>query len=226
MLDSFKSVSTIVVCNGKSTTFWFNTLHGDLPLQACFPDLLFHSTQPNDNVAIVIDSSLHDDLVPHLCTTAAVDLRALTSKLGTVALRLDVPDFCNECLTKKNSQTKVSIPILSDICRFDELATKVWRNAPPLKCKVFCWLARKIRLPTNEWRFRHHLSASAFYISYPRDEDTYHLILSCLGPEKCGTMNSCPRTSAPSRTYASRTAATMNKLLSTLPGIFGRVGMR
>ncbi|KAK1642240.1 hypothetical protein QYE76_060045 [Lolium multiflorum] len=61
----------------------------------------------------------------------------------------------------------------------DDVAPMVWRSAAPLKCKIFCWLARKRRLPTNERRFRHHLSTSAACLSCPLDEDTDHLLLFC-----------------------------------------------
>ncbi|KAK1698455.1 hypothetical protein QYE76_015152 [Lolium multiflorum] len=52
-------------------------------------------------------------------------------------------------------------------------------SAAPLKCKIFCWLARKKRLPTNERRFRHHLTTSAACLSCNTDEDTDHLLLFC-----------------------------------------------
>jgi hypothetical protein len=63
--------------------------------------------------------------------------------------------------------------------QMDDIATKVWRSTALLKCKIFCWLARKKRLPTNERWFRHHLGSSATYLSCPRDEDTHHLLLRC-----------------------------------------------
>jgi hypothetical protein len=54
--------------------------------------------------------------------------------------------------------------------RTDDLTTGIWRSAA-LKCKVFCWLARRWRLPTSEQRFRHSLSPSATCLSCPEDED-------------------------------------------------------
>ncbi|XP_051201512.1 uncharacterized protein [Lolium perenne] len=35
----------------------------------------------------------------------------------------------------------------------DDVVTTIWRSDAPLKCKIFCWLARRKRLPTNKWRF-------------------------------------------------------------------------
>ena len=63
--------------------------------------------------------------------------------------------------------------------QIDDVATTIWRSAAPLKCKIFCWLARRKRLPTNERRFRHHLTPSATCLACPQDEDTGHLLLMC-----------------------------------------------
>ena len=49
----------------------------------------------------------------------------------------------------------------------------------PLKCKIFNWLTRRRRLPTNERRHRHQLAASPSFLSCPEDEDVDHLLLMC-----------------------------------------------
>jgi hypothetical protein len=61
----------------------------------------------------------------------------------------------------------------------DELATAVWRSAAPQKCKIFCWLAKHRRLPTNARRFQHQLATSVACPSCPLDEDVDHLLLTC-----------------------------------------------
>ncbi|KAK1644273.1 hypothetical protein QYE76_062078 [Lolium multiflorum] len=63
--------------------------------------------------------------------------------------------------------------------QIDDMAANVSRSVAPLKCKILCWLARKKRLPTNEWRFRHQLSSSASCLSCSHGEDTDHLLLMC-----------------------------------------------
>jgi hypothetical protein len=61
----------------------------------------------------------------------------------------------------------------------DELATRVWRSAAPLKCKVSCWLARRWHLPTNERWFQNRLSTSATCLSCLEDEYIDHILLLC-----------------------------------------------
>jgi hypothetical protein len=55
----------------------------------------------------------------------------------------------------------------------------IWDCASPLKCKIFVWLARRWRLPTNARRFHHQLSSSVVCPSCPLDEDVDHLLVSC-----------------------------------------------
>jgi hypothetical protein len=56
---------------------------------------------------------------------------------------------------------------------------KIWRCAAPLKCKIFVWLLRRRRLPTNARRYRHQLAASAACPSCCSDEDVDHLLVFC-----------------------------------------------
>jgi hypothetical protein len=69
---------------------------------------------------------------------------------------------CAASLTK-GSRTKVSIPILSGNCKLMKWrARSGWvLSAASLKCKIFCCLAGKGQLPTNEWRFRHYIATAS-----------------------------------------------------------------
>uniref|UniRef100_A0ACD5X6H6 Uncharacterized protein n=1 Tax=Avena sativa TaxID=4498 RepID=A0ACD5X6H6_AVESA len=63
--------------------------------------------------------------------------------------------------------------------QIDVQASWVWGNAAPLQCKIFCWLACRHRLSTNERRFRHQLSPSAACPSCTMDEASDHLLITC-----------------------------------------------
>jgi hypothetical protein len=52
-----------------------------------------------------------------------------------------------------------------------------------LKCKIFCWLAKRQCLPTNEQWFWHSLAGLAACPSCLQDEDVDHLLLRC--PRAC-----------------------------------------
>ncbi|KAK1669680.1 hypothetical protein QYE76_057839 [Lolium multiflorum] len=150
-LAAFRSISKVTLGNGASTAFWMDLWLGDQPLHERYPNLFSHSTRPHINVATTLSSGLRTNLGPRLTAAAVEDFRVLSLELGLVDLRLDI----------------------------DVMETVIWRSAAPLKCKIFCWLARKERLPTNERRFRHHLTTSATCLSCNLDEDTDHLLLFC-----------------------------------------------
>jgi hypothetical protein len=178
-LNTFRDISSVTIGNGCDTAFWSDLWFEPSPLNLRFPHLFSHTTRPNISVATALSSSLSLSLVPRLTEVAMTELRTLTTALGSVVLRLDVPDLrvsrlTNNLLTNKNFYSS----FFSNL-QLDDIATKVWRSAAPLKCKIFCWLARKKRLPTNERRFRHHLGTSATCLSCPGDEDTDHLLLHC-----------------------------------------------
>jgi hypothetical protein len=63
--------------------------------------------------------------------------------------------------------------------RLDDRGKMIWDCAAPLKYKIFVWLARRRRLPTNARRFRHQLSSSVMCPSCPLDEDVDHLLVTC-----------------------------------------------
>ncbi|XP_071681019.1 uncharacterized protein [Lolium perenne] len=124
-------------------------------------------------------SDFRGTLGPRLSQAAEADLRVLANELTMVVLRNDAPDARFSRLANTKLSNKGFYSISFRHLQIDDVADKVWRTAAPLKCKIFCWLARKKRLPTNERRFRHHLAPSAACMSCNHDEDTDHLLLLC-----------------------------------------------
>jgi hypothetical protein len=178
-LAAFRSISKVTLGNGTSTAFWMDLWLGDQPLHERFPNLFSHSTRPNINIASTLSSGLCSTLGPRLTAAAADDLRVLSDELSLVDLRLDVPDLRDTRLSNKKLSNKCFYVHSFRQLQIDEMETAIWRSAAPLKCKIFCWLARKKRLPTNERRFRHHLTTSATCLSCNADEDIDHMLLFC-----------------------------------------------
>jgi hypothetical protein len=178
-LPPFRSVSKVLLGDGSSTAFWFDLWHGDQTLHERFPNLFSHATRPNINVALVLSLGLRDSLGPRLTMAAVTDLRTLTSELSTVRARIGIPDLRDGRLTNKKLSNKVFYVNSFRHLQVDEVVNRVWKSAAPLKCKIFCWLAWKRRLPTNERHFRHNMSTSASCLSCDLDEDTDHLLFHC-----------------------------------------------
>jgi hypothetical protein len=130
-LDNFTDISSVTVGSGHATAFWFDLWSESSPIHLRFPHLFSHTTRPNLNVATALSSSLNLSLVPRLTKVAMAELCALISALGSVVLRLDAPDLrvsrmANNMLTNKSFYSSFSSNL-----RVDDIATKVWRSAPP-----------------------------------------------------------------------------------------------
>jgi hypothetical protein len=176
----WKAILTKVsVGNGASTSFWFDLWLGDSPLSERFPALLSHSIRPLASVSSTFLGGIRANLGPRITPIAMAQLRTLTSKLASVELRPDEEDNRVSRLTNKLLSNKDFYSFTFRHLQTDELATIVWRSDAPLKCKIFCWLAKRRRLPTNERRFQHLLAPSAACPSCPLDEDVDHLLLAC-----------------------------------------------
>ncbi|KAK1667188.1 hypothetical protein QYE76_055347 [Lolium multiflorum] len=169
----------VTLGNGTSTAFWMDLWLGDQPLHERFPNLFSHSIRPHINVATTLSSGLRSTLGPRLTVVAADDLRALSHELSLVDLHLDVSGLRETRLSNKKLSNKCFYVHSFRHLQIDDMETVIWRSAAPLKCKIFCWLARKKRLPTNERRFRHHLTTSAACLSCNTDEDNDHMLLFC-----------------------------------------------
>jgi hypothetical protein len=152
-LETFLSISKVTIGKGDMTAFWTDLWLGDHTLQDRFPNLFSHSTCMNANVATALTSDFRGTVVPRLSQATETDLRNLAFELSFVILCDDVPDSCWDRITNKKLSNKSLYSNSSRHLQIDEVAEKVWKSAAPLKCKIFCWLAGKRRLPTNERRF-------------------------------------------------------------------------
>jgi hypothetical protein len=178
-LSTFRAITKVSIANGTSTSFWADLWTGDSPLQDRFPNLFSHSTRPNINVAAALTPDFRNTLGPRLSLAAETDLRTLANELSSVTLRQDTLDTRWGRLANKKLSNKCVYTNSFRHLRIEEAAEKFWRSAAPLKCKVFCWLAWKKRLPTNERRFRHQLCNTAACLSCSHNEDVDHLLLMC-----------------------------------------------
>ncbi|KAK1621107.1 hypothetical protein QYE76_026624 [Lolium multiflorum] len=129
----FRSISKVLLGDGSSTAFWFDLWLGDQTLCDRFPALFSHSIRPNINVSLALSLGLRDSLGPRLTMAAAADLRALSSELSLVRVRIDVPDLRNGRLTNKKLSNKSFYANSFRHLQVDEVANRVWRSAAPLK---------------------------------------------------------------------------------------------
>ena len=61
------------------------------------------------------------------------------------------------------------------------LAENIWRNAAPLKCRIFVWLAAQKRVWTSDRRFRHGLQdhTSPCFVCLQEEDTIEHIMIQC-----------------------------------------------
>jgi hypothetical protein len=165
---SYWTIKPWFLTEGKTCCYIHHTFLLGFPN---WPVIYFITTVPS----IAITSFL----APRLSNAAAIELVSLNSALATVHLQphshdTRVAKSFNQKLSNKDFYVNSFRHLLPD-----DKAKTTWLSAAPLKCKIFTWLMRRRRLPTNERRHRHQLALSAACPSCPCDEDTAHLIVEC-----------------------------------------------
>jgi hypothetical protein len=96
-----------------------------------YPALFSHSIHPNACVSLVLSSGLSQNLVPRLSHAATADLLMLSSELASVALSSDSSDIRLARLTNKMLSNKDFYSFTFRHLQIDELATRIWKSAPP-----------------------------------------------------------------------------------------------
>lgn len=86
-LNTYRSITTVDVHNGASTSFWFDHWLPDGPLCSSYCSLFSHSTRPNISMQCVFQNGFELCLRPRLTTAASIQLDSLMCSLQDYSLR-------------------------------------------------------------------------------------------------------------------------------------------
>jgi hypothetical protein len=179
-LPLFRSVTSVQVGSGSSTSFWLDLWFEGNTLADRFPALLSHSSRPNCSVAFACSSpTLELALHPRLSTAASIELRSLQSLLASVGLDTVVPDIRVGHLNGKALTTKSAYMFTFHHLPLVPFATPTWKNFATNKCRLFIWLAGRRRLFTNLRRFQKGLASSDACPFCAMSESSEQLFLHC-----------------------------------------------
>lgn len=181
-LDFFHSITRVSVGNGSTTSFWYDLWlpSENTPLSQQFTALFSHSNRPTASVAWVLDSpQLNLDLTPRLSYAAENELANLRAILATINLNMQVTDVRNNRWDGKPLTNRRAYMALWSAAPADPLATPLWKNYSPNKCRMFVWLAHKDRVFTHERRFKHSIATSDQCPLCDGRESIDHLLFQC-----------------------------------------------
>ncbi|KAL5669220.1 hypothetical protein ACJX0J_021441, partial [Zea mays] len=91
LLPLYRSITTCLIKDGRSTAFWFDAWHGEDDLSTKFPSLFSHAKKTEVSVRKVLETGLAAHLVPRLTPQAVEEQDALQLVLDDVLLS-EAPD--------------------------------------------------------------------------------------------------------------------------------------
>jgi hypothetical protein len=148
-LSAYRSITTVTVRNGASTSFWFDDWLPDGPLNLSHAALFSHTTRPNISVQDVFHTGFDLRLRPRLTNAASAQLASLLMCLQGITLQ-DAPDQRAMKLTGKPFTTRSAYSALdSNQGPPDIHGQRIWSSRVPNKVKIFSWLYFKDQLSTR-----------------------------------------------------------------------------
>ncbi|RLN09471.1 putative ribonuclease H protein [Panicum miliaceum] len=181
-LGRYRTITHVLVGNGKTTSFWHDRWMLNTTLADTFPVLFSHRTQPAISVQQAVTRPLDSQLQPRLTRSAAAERQVVIDCLANVHLT-EEPDSHMLADLKRSPFTSSGAYRL--LRQNGEPATDVaslWSLRLPTKVKFFGWLLHHGRLNTRDYLCRRSIrppSESYCESCAAVVETDEHLFISC-----------------------------------------------
>ncbi|CAO2178496.1 unnamed protein product [Urochloa humidicola] len=183
LLPLYRSLTSSVVGNGATTSFWHDRWLSIGRLCEVFPLLYSHSTKLEVSVSAVVHSGLDTVLTRRITPAAQAELAQVQTLVQKVRLTT-TPDQRVSRLPQQNNMLQ-SGPVYKAIMAAvgssaAPFAPFVWRNKAPPRVKFFAWLLVKERIHCRANLMKKHvLVESTCELCNHTSEDCDHLIFQC-----------------------------------------------
>jgi hypothetical protein len=182
LLPLYQAITSVVLGNGQSCSFWLDVWIGDEALADSFPALYSHCNKKDATVSEMIQDGLQNSLVPRLSRRAQHELAQTQQMIADTTLSDDsdqrVSPFLNSsngldssaiyCLLKAKGQQK------------DDRAAFVWKNSAPPRVQMFMWLLLQRRIQCRAVLHKKHVVPNNICeICNSEEETPEHIISGC-----------------------------------------------
>ncbi|CAN6253863.1 unnamed protein product [Urochloa humidicola] len=179
-LPRYRSITSVLIGDGKTTSFWMDHWTGSAPLYEVFPSLFSHSTDPHCSLLSVLSVGIR--LQNRLTLAARRELSSLQTILNSVQLSATADQRVILTQPPTTYSSRKAYMLLHHTGVRDEGACVIWSTNLPSRVKVFSWLLYNSRLQTRANLYHKNIRAreesNCQRCPAILETDT-HLFLSC-----------------------------------------------
>jgi hypothetical protein len=182
LLPLYRSITTCLIKDGRSTAFWFDAWHGEDDLSTKFPSLFSHAKKIEVSVREVLETGLAAHLVPRLTPQAVEERDSLQLVLDDVMLS-EPPDVrhCPIVGVGGNLHTGSLYRVMRNGEGVHSAeAVFVWRNQAPLGYVSLAGLSTTVTSNVAlTWPGKKVVQDTTCEVYGQAPEDTAHIFLHC-----------------------------------------------
>ena len=180
LLPLYRSITTVEIKDGTSTSFWDDSWLPEGPLSELLPALHSHATSPHATVSGILSSGI-DHHIQRCQTRAAVQEKAQLSALIAHTHLTDGGDMRNFQGTEGKFQTSLLYKaLMAATAPPSDFAKMVWNNCAPPRVKFFIWLLVQNRIQSRSNLLKKSIITDATCaLCHNCDESADHLIFTC-----------------------------------------------
>ncbi|CAN6250750.1 unnamed protein product [Urochloa humidicola] len=181
LLPAYRSMTTVLLGDGKTTAFWEDRWNNGNSLAETYPALYSHVARHGASVREVKDNGLHHYLVSRLTPVAVAQLTSVHLLLDATVLT-EQDDGRHSALATSAHRLSTSKIYRAATAQEQQCphANFIWKNRAPPKVRFFAWLLIQDRVQhKNNLVKKHILDNDTCDLCHSSKEDADHLIWRC-----------------------------------------------
>jgi len=182
LLPLYRALTSVIIGDGKSCSFWEDVWLGDDALEDAYPVLFSHCTLKTASVCQMMELGIEQSLVPRLSSQAVSELNSLRTALSSVTLS-EAMDRRISNFSKGDSNLDsgaIYRMLKAREAAVDAKASFIWNNAAPPRVQLFMWLLLQGRVQSRSVLVKKCVvSDTTCEVCHQHEETAEHIIWGC-----------------------------------------------